>query len=85
MVAVVEEIEGIVVLPERARHGLDSGPAPENRAAVAGATLGHRTQGVNQAPGAIDGTEHRISAIADHLESASEYGFDPGVSLEAHL
>jgi hypothetical protein len=33
----------------------------------------------------LGGTEHRISAIADHLESASEYGFDPGVSLEAHL
>ena len=54
MVAVVEEIEGKVVLPERVGHGLDSDPAPENRAEVVGATLRHRTQGVNEAPGAIN-------------------------------
>jgi hypothetical protein len=27
----------------------------------------------------------KISAVSEHLESATEYGFDPGVSLEAHL
>ena len=54
MVAVVEEIEGEVVLPERVGRGLDPDPAPEDRAEVAGATLGHCAQGVDEAPGAID-------------------------------
>jgi hypothetical protein len=31
------------------------------------------------------GTDHRISAVSEHLDSATECGFDPGVSLEAHL
>jgi len=31
------------------------------------------------------GTDHRISADSEHIVSATESDFDPGVSLEARL
>jgi hypothetical protein len=35
--------------------------------------------------GELNVTEQKISAVLDHLESATQTRVDPGVSLEAHL